>query len=182
MAAEEVIAFGRFFYGYRPTGQIDASGLPVQEQVLMIRKAVPPLTQIDAVATEQDFEDYAGPYKLFQKEQKGFDTADRQDGYPLALWPAINEADMRACFHHEIYTVEQLAAHRAPLPPSVDQARSRAKRMVELGKQKGRYEAVISELEGQIGALREANNELLARVQGLQTQLGISQDLARARS
>ena len=41
-------------------------------------------------------------------------------------------------------------------PPEIIELAKRARKMVELCKQTGKHEAKITELEGQIGALREA--------------------------
>ena len=75
------------------------------------------------------------------------------------------------CLVRDIATVEQLAKlrRRAPSPTcrrEIIELAKRRERMVELQSDTGRHEAKITELEGQIGALREQNNELRAQERG----------------
>jgi hypothetical protein len=156
----------RFIIGYTPDG-ISEDGMPIYKEVVKIVLSRPPYLEVTEVATEDHFEEHRDAYRLFQKEQAGLKKTG-EDGYPLVMWPAINPADLQSCLVRDIHTVEQLAKHasRGPtsLPPSVAEAAKRAKRMIELQKETGRYEAKISDLEGQIGALREQNNEQRARI------------------
>ena len=61
------------------------------------------------------------------------------------------------------------------MPPQVIEIAKRAKRMIELQKDTGRHEARVTELEGQIGALREQNNEFPAKIESLNTLVGTLQ-------
>lgn len=170
----ENIAIIRFYEGWEADG-VGSDGLPLFREVVMIRKSVPPLTQVDYVATEADFEEFPLPYQAFQKEQGARRPAVK--GYPLALWPVISAADFKTLAARDIVTVEQLAAlaNRRPdqLPAPIIELAKRAKKMVELQASTGKFEAIIDKLTAErdsIAAdLKEANatisaqNSLLSR-------------------
>lgn len=171
----------RFMIGYEADG-VSEDGMPIYREVIKIILSRPPYLEVTQVATENDFEDHRDAYRLFQKEQAGLKKTG-EDGYPLALWPAINPADLQSCLIRDIHTVEQLAKLSArgaggTVPPSVLEVAKRAKRMIELQKETGKHEARITELEGQIGALREQNNEQRARIEA--NEILITQLSARA--
>ena len=112
----------RFHLGFEEDG-VGKDGMPQYREVLKITLARPPYLEITRVADEQDFDDYPDPYKLFQREQKG-KAQTGAEGYPLIMWPALNEADLQSCLIREIYTVEQLAlvakrGDRGDVPPSI---------------------------------------------------------------
>ena len=93
------------------------------------------------------------------------------------MWPVASPAEIRMCAAREIFTVEQLAIYAtkgnvSDTPPEIIELAKRARKMVELSKQTGRHEAKITELEGQIGALREQNNELRRENEALNMSLG----------
>jgi hypothetical protein len=157
----------RFVIGWTPAGVSEEDGMPIYTEVIKVVLSRPPYLEVTEVANEGHFEQYEDAYKLFRKEQAGLKKGG--DGYPLALWPAINPADLQSCLAREIYTVEQLAKlasrSRTDVPPSVLEIAGRAKKMIELQKDAGRHEARITELEGMIGALREQNNDFRAQLE-----------------
>lgn len=158
----------RFIRGYTLTGT-SADGLPVYEDVIQIQLSRPPYLEVVREMTEADREDYAHPWLLFQREEKGR-TETGTHGYPLVMWPAASSAEIRMCADREIYTVEQLAKLTGrgtsdTIPPQILELAKRAKKMVELSKSTGKHEVKVTELEGQVGALREENNELRATVE-----------------
>jgi|KBSMisStaDraftv2_1062788.scaffolds.fasta_scaffold64659_2 hypothetical protein len=173
----------RFVVGFEPDGVAEADGMPIYREVIKIVLSRPPYLEHTRVATEDDFENEADAYKMFVREQKGL-KRNETDGYPLALWPAISPSDLQNCLHREIYTVEQLAklalGGARNVPPPIVEIAKRAKRMIELQKETGRHEARISELEGQIGALREQNNEFRAKIEGQNTLIATLQARAAA--
>lgn len=166
--ANDNIAIISFYEGWTEDG-VGPDGLPMFREVVMIRKAVPPLTQVDYVATESDFEEFPEPYKLFLKSQGARKPAVK--GYPLALWPAISTADFKSCSARDIVTVEQLAqlANRRPdqLPPPILELAKRAKKLIELQGSVGKFEAVISQLTAErdqlATELKEANAAISAQ-------------------
>jgi len=163
----------RFVVGFEPDGVADADGMPIYREVIKIVLSRPPYLEHTRVATEDDFENEADAYKMFVREQKGL-KRNETDGYPLALWPAISPSDLQSCLIRDITTVEELAklalrGAQTGVPPQVIEIAKRAKRMIELQKDTGRHEAKITELEGQIGALREQNNEFRAKIESQQT-------------
>ena len=152
----------RFVIGFEPDGISEADGMPIYREVTKVVLSRPPYLEVSRVA-----------YKIFLREQEGV-KRNTVDGYPLVLWPAINAADLQACLVREIFTVEQLAklagrGGASNVPPPIIEVAKRAKRMIELQRDTGRHEAKITELEGQIGALREQNNEFRAQIEANNT-------------
>jgi hypothetical protein len=166
-------ALVRFYIGFNEIG-IGKDGLPMFEEVVRIKKSKPPLLEVDYVACEADFEECEDAYKMFLKSEKGR-KAEGLQGYPLALWPVPSPSELHECFMHDLYTVEQLAKIGASskLPPAIIELSKRAKKMVELSKSQGKYEAIITELEGQLAALKEANTELRTLNEMQKTKLDI---------
>jgi hypothetical protein len=94
-------------------------------------------------------------------------------GYPLALWPACPPHIFQMCVARDIFTVEQLAQtmskkRRAEalktMPPDVIEIADRAVKMIELHGKAGQYEAIVSDLQGQLDALKEQFTEALATI------------------
>ena len=173
--ANDNIAIITFLEGWEEDG-VGADGLPLFREVVKIRKAVPPLTQVEYVATPEDFEEFPGPYQLFRKQQ----GARRPDvkGYPLALWPVISPADFQMLAARDIVTVEQLAALAGkrgsePIPAPVLELAKRAKKLVDLQSSVGKFEAVITDLTAQrdqlAQELKEANATIAAQNQMINT-------------
>jgi hypothetical protein len=166
--ADDNIAFVMFFEGWEQGG-VSGDGLPLFHEVVKIRKSVPPYTEITRIATEQDIEDFPVQFGLFRKEQAG--RHPEVEGYPLALWPAISPADFQNCAARDIVTVEQLAqlANRRSdggnaIPPPILELAKRAKKMVELQKEVGRFEALITQLTADRDALAEDLKEANATI------------------
>ena len=131
-------------------------GLPAYRQTTIVRMDRPPYLSIERVADEQDIEDHPMPYRLFRKEQDARKQS-HAEGYPLALWPAVNEAEFRMLVDRDIVTVEQLAAFKDTrnLPAELKDLAGRAKKMIELQKGAGKYEEILRERDGRIEALTE---------------------------
>lgn len=173
----------RFIRGYTLSDEPSPDGLPVYEESIQIQLSRPPYLEVLREATDTDFADYPHPWMLFQKEEKGR-LLSGKTGYPLVMWPAASVAEVKMCADRDIFTVEDLAklANRSSdaVPPSILELAKRAKRMVELSKTTGKHEKTITDLEGQIGALREENNELRTTVEGQRLQLQALQSRAAA--
>jgi hypothetical protein len=163
-----------FRLGYQEVGT-GPDGLPLYTEVVEVTKARPPLLQLTSVATEEDFADHPHAYALFERENKGR-RLDGKTGYPLALWAVPSAGDLKMCLDREIYTVEDLAKLATKpsdkIPPSIVELAQRAKRMIELSKDGGKPEARVTELEGQVGALREENQELKRTIEGQNLTIG----------
>ena len=161
---DPVDAFVTFFESWEQEG-IGKDGLPLFREVVMIRKAKPPLLQIDAVATEEDFEQFPEPHKQFEKKRQ---ARAQVEGYPLVLWPAVSPAELQMLAIRGIVTVEQLAALASrkadDVLPQIKELAIRAKRLVELQGKVGKYELIVTDLTQQRDALaeqlREANNTI----------------------
>src|SRR4030095_1621228 len=104
------IALIRFVNDWVEDG-VAEDGMPRYREAVKIIKAVPPLTELPpTLATEDDFEEFAGPYALFLKEQKAMKQAPGEtSGFPLALWTAVNAAELKMLAARDIFTIEQLA-------------------------------------------------------------------------
>jgi hypothetical protein len=163
------IAIINFIEGWEQDG-VGVDGLPMFRPVVKIRKSVPPLTEVEYVATEEDFAEFPLPYQRFLKEQGS--RRPEVEGYPLALWPVISPSDFKVLAARDIVTVEQLAkiADRrdtSTVPAPIVELAKRAKQMIELQGQVGKFEALITDLvsqRDQIAAdLKEANATITAQ-------------------
>jgi len=157
-------AFAKFEDGWEQDG-VSKDGMPKFRPVLIIRLSKPPYLEVRREAGEDDIEHYSEPYKLYLKLKAGRDI-DKVEGYPLALWSAITRAEFDQLIGHGIVTVEQLAkigerkgAVAAKVPEPIMQLAQRAKRMIELQKSQGRYEAIINELTAERDQLNEQLRE-----------------------
>lgn len=163
------IALIRFVNDWVEDG-VAEDGLPRYREAVKIIKAVPPLTELPpTLATEQDFEEYSGPYALFQKEQKAMKQVPTETGgFPLALWTAITAADLKMLSARDITTIEQLArlAERPDpaMPGEIRELAQRAKQMSALSKEIGQFEEIIRNKDGIIEALSEQVKELRSTV------------------
>jgi hypothetical protein len=152
----DVRALGRFAMGYQQDGVGD-DGLPLYRETLMINIERPPTLKLERVAEEGDLIEFADEYAAFQKQQQ---TRKHADGYPLALWPVASRADVENCAARDIYTVQQLAALKGDkYPPAVKELAERARHMVKLQQQTGKYEAIINGLEAERDQLMEQLKE-----------------------
>jgi len=171
--AEESQALVRFNAGWAADGVSD-DGLPRYRETIRITKSVPPYTEIEREATEQDFEENPGPYDLFKREQAGKGMKPGERGFPLALWPVINPAMFRMLTARDITTVEQLAAqaNRTDMPGEFREVAKRAQQMLAMSENLGKYEAIIRDLTGQREALQEQVKELNATVSAQNALIG----------
>lgn len=181
-------AYAKFEDHYEPDGVDAKSGMPKFRTVLYIRFTRPPLLDTKREAEQEDIETYSEPYKLYLKLKAGRET-DEIEGYPLVLWPALSRAEFEQLASHGIITVEQLAKYAdrkgavaKGTPEAIMQLALRAKRMVDLQKNQGQYEAIITELTGErdelaaqvreLGGQLSAANALISNLQGRITGIG----------
>lgn len=164
---EESQAIVRFVAGWAEDGVSD-DGLPRYRATVRVIKSVPPLTEIQRVASEQDIEENPGPYALFEKEQSARLLAPAPSGFPLALWPVVSPAQFQTLVARDIVTVEQLAKYAGRRDGSVPgeflELADRAKQMIALSSSVGKFEAMIRDLEGRIAALDEQAKEMGATI------------------
>jgi vacuolar-type H+-ATPase subunit I/STV1 len=168
----ETATLARFDDGWELNG-IGKDGMPLYRSVLKITFERPPLYGLTQLATDEDIANYAEPYKLFQKEQAARKPAS-EDGYPLAYWPVPNAAEFKMLADRDIVTVQQLAklvSKKHELPPQLVELAERAKAMVELHKEVGKYEAIINGLTGERDALSEQLRETQLTIQNLEAQV-----------
>jgi len=166
--AEQSQALVRFNAGWAEDG-ISSDGLPRYRETVRVTKSVPPFTEVEYEATEQDFADNPGPYQMFQKEQGARSQAATQTGFPLALWPVVSPAQFKALAARGISTIEQLTALAGKrgddgMPGEFKELAERATQMLALSSNIGKFEAMIRDLEGRCDALTEQNAELRATI------------------
>ena len=153
----------RFVAGWAEDGTSE-DGLPRYRATVQVIKERPPFLRVEREATEEDFEENPGPYQLFQKEQAARATSPTASGFPLALWAAIEPAELKMLSARDIVTIEQLAKRAGrgddTMPPELKTLAKRAQQMLEMTKDIGRYEELIRNLEGQIEVLNEQVVEL----------------------
>jgi hypothetical protein len=159
----------RFITGWAQDG-LGADGLPYFREVLKVVKSRPPYLQLEQVATEEDISDNADAYARFQKEQAAKKLTSVEGGFPLALWPAVGGAELQMLSARDIVTVEELAkwaGRRAEdgMPGELKELAKRAKAMVDMSKDIGKYEAIIREKDGQLEALVEQVKDLRSTIQ-----------------
>jgi hypothetical protein len=164
-AFEPVDALITFYESWRQEGVGD-DGLPLYVPVVMIRKAKPPLLQVDAIATPDDEEQFAEAWRYFQKTHAARDP--NVQGYPLVLWPVCTGAELQMLAARDIVTVEQLArlAERDTIPQLKELA-VRAKKMIALQSKTGKFEEVINQITAErdvlVEQLKEANATISAQ-------------------
>lgn len=163
--SDDNIALIRFKEGWAEDG-VSEDGLPRYRPTVRIVKSVPPLTQVEYEATERDFEEYPGPYQLFQKEIEARAIEPSQHGFPLALWPVISPAMFKLLTMRDIVTVEQLAKFAGrrdgSVPGNIVEVADRAKQMIALSANLGKFEAQLLDKDRQLEAYAEQVKELQA--------------------
>ena len=135
----------------------------------------PPYLSIEREAEEADIIDHPGPYELYKKT---VEARKQIVGYPLALWPACPPHIFQMCAVRDIHTVEQLAQlvskkRRAEavknVPPDIVEIADRAVQMIELHAKAGQYEAIVTDLQGQLDAMKEQFQEAIQTISAQKT-------------
>jgi hypothetical protein len=160
----------RFYAGWETAGQ-GSDGMPLYKENIMIRLDRPPYLSVTRVAEPDDFNDHPGPFELFQKEQSGRKWS-YSEGYPLALWPAVNEAEFRMLADRDIVTVEQLA--KLPvrnLPAELKELVDRAQHLVKLQAGAAKFEDLLRDRDGRIAALEEQVKDQSQTIATQKTQI-----------
>jgi hypothetical protein len=164
---EESQALIRFVPGWAEDGTSE-DGLPRYRQTVRIIKSVPPLTQVEYEATDADFDENPGPYQMFVREEGARLQEPKAEGFPLALWPVVNPAHFKMLVQRGITTIEQLSALAARNDPSMPgefkELAARAKQMLALSSNIGKFEAMLLDITGQRDALNEQVAELRATI------------------
>ena len=161
----------RFKAGWERDGTGD-DGLPLYRQNIIVRMDRPPTLSVERVAEEDDFINHPTQFQLFQKEQ----AARKQsysEGYPLSLWPAVNEAEFQMLVDRDVTTVEQLAKMtRTPnLPPELKELAGRAAKLMDLQKGAAKFEHLLRERDGRIEVLTEQVNDAMQTINAQRTMI-----------
>jgi len=159
-----------FYQGWAlDPGAVSGDGLPVYKDTVMIQIEKPPLLKLNRLAEREDFTNYPEEYEVFQRTLKARDTEIGDSGYPLVMWPVVSPADVETFAARKIYTVEDLAklAGRRDLPGNFAELALRAERLMDMQKQFGKYEAMLSERDAQLveisEQLKDARNTISAQ-------------------
>src|SRR6187431_3321438 len=97
----------RFKSGWERDG-VSKDGLPYYRANILIRLDRPPTLSVERVADEEDIANHPLQFQLFQKENAARKMS-YAEGYPLCMWPSVNEAEFVMLVDRDITTVEQLA-------------------------------------------------------------------------
>ncbi len=138
--------------------------MPRYRETVRIIKSVPPYTEIEREAEPIDFEENPGPYQLFLKEAAARGQTPGERGFPLALWPVVSPAMFKMLSARDVYTVEQLAAigTRPDMPGEFRELVDRAKQMIALSANLGKFEDQLRDMTAQRDVLAEQVKELQA--------------------
>lgn len=158
------IALIRFVPGFVEDGLGD-DGLPRYRDIVKIIKSVPPATTVYGYATQADFEEFREPYELFMRQQGAKKLMPAEGGFPLALWPVCSPAELEMLSARGVVTIEQLAKlNRPEMPGELLELVDRARLMIELSDQLGKFEQMVRLKDGQIEVLTGQVKELQATV------------------
>lgn len=166
----------RFHSGWERDGN-GPDGLPCYRETVRVRMDRPPFLSIERAAEEIDFTDHPEPYALYKKT---CDARKEIVGYPLALWPACLPHIFQMCAVRDIHTVEQLAQLVSKkrrteavkiIPLDIIEIADRAAKMIELQSKAGQYEELVSDLQGQVEAVKEQLTEAIATISAQKTMI-----------
>jgi hypothetical protein len=164
----------RFYSGWERDGN-GPDGLPSFRQTVRVRLDRPPFLSVEREAEEADIADHSGPYELYRKTEA---ARAEVTGYPLAMWPACLPHLFQMCAARDITTVEQLAQlvtkkRRSEavktVPPDVIELADRAVKLIELQSKSGQYEELITDLQSQLGVLKEQVTEAVTTISAQKT-------------
>ena len=134
------------------------------------------ISSIEREAEDDDFTDHPGPYELYQKTCEARKADRRLSAGAVARLPAARVPDVRGARHpHRRATgATGLAASAAAetvktVPPDVIEIADRAVKMVELHGKAGQYEEIVTDLQGQLAAMKEQFSEALGTISAQKT-------------
>ena len=160
-----------FFEGWALSPETSDDGMPVYNDTVMVRIERPPLLSLQRAATKEDFADHKEEYEAFQAIRRAKRNVG-DDGYPLVYWPAASAAEVQMLAVRNIATVEDLAklANNRDLPGQLADLALRAERMLDMQKNFGKYEALLTESNAE-------RDEMIAQVKDLKQSLSAANAL-----
>lgn len=165
-------ALVQFVSGWERDGT-SGDGLPYYKATIIIRMDRPPLLSVSRIADENDLSEHPLPFQLFQKEQQAR-RLSYSEGYPLCMWPAVNEAEFRMLVDRDVTTVQQLAGLHGKakgLPPELVELAERAAKLIQMQKGAPKYEELLKDRDGRIEALTEQVSDAALTIAALKTQV-----------
>jgi hypothetical protein len=145
--------------------------MPVFAENIMVRLDRPPYLSVVRVAEPEDFADHRLAFEMYQKEQ----AARKQsytEGYPLALWPAIGEAEFKMLAARDIVTVDQLAkAKTKDMPAQLQELCDRAAKLVKMQGGAAKYEALLKDRDARIEVLEEQVKDASVTIASLRSTI-----------
>jgi len=150
-----------FYQGWADSHELTKDGFPAYADTVMIRIERPPLLHLERAANKDDFREHPEEYAAFQAIAKARRNTG-EDGYPLVYWPAATAAEVKMLAVRNISTVEELAklAGDRDLPGQLADLALRAERMLDMQKNFGKYEALLTERDGELEVLNAQVKEL----------------------
>ena len=165
----------RFSSGWERDGN-GPDGLPLYRETIRVRMDRPPYLSHRARSRgSRTSSTTPGPTRCTKRPAR---PAKQIVGYPLALWPACPPHIFQMCAVRDIHTVEQLAQlvskkRRAEavktMPPDIIEIADRAVKMIELHGKAGQYEEIVTNLQGQLAAMKEQFDEAISTISAQKT-------------
>ena len=146
-----------FYQGWADTQQISSDGMPIYVDTVMIQIERPPLLKLERPASPDDYRDHPEEYDAFKRVLAAKEASVSEQGYPLVYWPALSAAEVQMFAARGIVTVEQLAklAGNRDLPGNLAEQAIRAERLMDMQKNFGKYEAMLTERDAQLAEMQE---------------------------
>ena len=145
----------RFYSGWETAGQ-GSDGLPLYKENIMHPVGSPALPVRDEGRRTGRFQRPSAAVRDCSRRNRRRARSDYTEGYPLALWPAVNEAEFKMLAARDIVTVEQLAKQSTrTMPSELKDLAERAQKLIKLQGGAAKYEDLLRERDGRIAALEE---------------------------
>lgn len=164
---QEKDVFATFYDKTVKTDEIGQNGLPVFKTITYVKIEIKDNRDVyDQKAEKKDMMRFPVEYNRYLISKK-----ERESGTPLNQFAFLNEAQLKDCEYHGVFTVEKLADLTDEQAGSVNLVgeRDAAKRFLdfaknntaisEFNKKEKEYKAQIKELKAQIKELQAAKKE-----------------------
>ena len=165
----------RFFSGWERDGN-GPDGLPLFRETIRVRMDRPPYLSIEREAEEDDITDHPGPYELYKKTCEARKDHRRLSAGAVARLSSAYFPDVRRARHPHCraagadWSPRSAAAEAVKtMPPDVIELADRAVKMIELHGKAGQYEELVTDLQGQLEAMKEQFTEAVSTISAQKT-------------